>query len=69
MVEIGSWIDLKIEQVGTIKTISLITGKVIGSENKTNFGLGLVFILLLVVFLLTAKKSLDGFKASRNKHP
>jgi len=56
MIEIGSWFDLKIEQAGAIKSISLITGNAVGSKNKVNLGLGLVFVLLFIVLLLVIRK-------------
>ncbi len=57
MIEISSWVDLKVEQVGTIETISLITGNVIGKTNKTNITLGMILILLLIIFGLIIKRA------------
>lgn len=57
MIEIGTWIDLKVEQVGTIETISLITGDAINKVNKTNAGLGIVLFLLLVILGLIVKRA------------
>lgn len=57
MIEIGTWIDLKVEQVGTIESISLITGNTISKINGTNIGLGLTLFLLLVILGLIVKRA------------
>lgn len=58
MVEIGTWIDLDVKEVGTIERISLITGDAVKNYeiNEMNLGLGLIFILLIAIFYLVIKK-------------
>lgn len=59
MVEIGSWVDLKVDGINPIERISILTGNAI-KENKnvvTNVGLGLVFFVLVIVLALVIRKS------------
>jgi hypothetical protein len=69
MIEIGSWIDLKVEQVGNIERISLITGNAVKNYeiNTTNIILGIIFVLLLIIFLLIIRRQLR-IKSFKNKH-
>lgn len=57
LVRMGTWINLNITQTSPIETISLITGNVIGKTNNTNFWLGVILILLLIILFLLIKRT------------
>ena len=68
LVKMGTWVELNVESLTPRETVSLVTGNVIGKENTTNFGLGLIFFLLLVTFLLIVRRTLGRFNTLKNKH-
>jgi len=67
LVEIGSWIDLRIKGVGTIERISIITGNTIKNYhiNTTNVWLAIVLVLLFIILLILI---LRIRKSLKNKH-
>jgi len=69
MVEIGTWIDLKVNEVGTIERVSLITANAIKENNinEMNILLSVVFILLLFILFLIIRRSLR-FNSLKNEH-
>jgi hypothetical protein len=60
LVEIGSWIDLKVAGTGPIERISLVTMNTIKGydANETNVWFGIIFALLLVILVIVVKKYL-----------
>jgi len=65
MIEIGAWIDLKVKNLDTFETISLITGNVVGSANQTNIILGVIFVLLIIILSLIVR---NFIRTRKNKH-
>jgi hypothetical protein len=57
MIEIGSWVELKIHHIGAIERASMITANVIkeSGTSSANLFLGIIFISLLAVFLFLLK--------------
>lgn len=66
MVEIGSWVDLKVDGVGLPERISLITGNAIKNENGLAVSLSVVFVLLIIIFILVVRNIATS--TLKNKH-
>ncbi len=69
MVEIGTWIELRVESKTAIESISLITGNAMRDTGNLNLSLGLVFLLLVITLLLAIRRSFRRTRLIKDKHP